>query len=355
MNASIQGIESYLPANVVTNADLAKRFPDWSVDRIAEKTGIEQRHIAAADEYASDLAFEAAQKLFASGVCAPAEIDYILLCTQSPDYALPTTACLLQQRLGIGCHAGALDFNLGCSGYLYGLGMAQGLIGTGQASKVLLLTAETYSKYLGAQDRSSITIFGDGAAATLIAAVPDEALPLRPAYVYGTDGSGADHLIVRGGGSRKTSGAPNTSNAVGEPQSLWMNGPEIFHFTLQVIPACVRSLLEKAGMEISDVDLFVFHQANKYMLDHLRKKLDIPNEKFYVSLASCGNTVSSTIPIALENARQEGRIKQGSKVMLVGFGVGLSWGATVLSWPFLGAAGHTQLSPGKPPLRCCQL
>lgn len=348
MNASIQGIESYLPANVVTNADLAERFPDWSVDRIAEKTGIEQRHIAAADEYASDLAFQAAEKLFASGACSPAEIDYILLCTQSPDYALPTTACLLQQRLGISRHAGALDFNLGCSGYLYGLGMAQGLIGTEQASKVLLLTAETYSKYLGAKDRSSVTIFGDGAAATLIAAVPDDGLSLRPAYVYGTDGSGADHLIVRGGGSRKPSG-------VGEGESLWMNGPEIFHFTLQVIPGCVRSLLEKAGMEVSDVDLFVFHQANKYMLDHLRKKLDIPNEKFYVSLASCGNTVSSTIPIALENACHEGRIEQGSKVMLVGFGVGLSWGATVLSWPFLGATEQAKLSPIKPPLGCRQL
>ena len=342
MKACIQGIESYLPADIVTNADLNRRYPEWSVDRIAQKTGIEQRHIAASDEHASDLAFHAAQKLFASGVCTAAEIDYILLCTQSPDYVLPTTACLLQQRLGIGQNAGALDFNLGCSGYLYGLGIAHGLISTEQARKVLLLTAETYSKYLDPGDRSSVTIFGDGAAATLIVAAPDDGALLRPAYVYGTDGAGADHLIVRGGASRKQESTATLSASGCEP--LWMNGPEIFHFTLRVVPDCVRNLLQKAGMQVADVDLFVFHQANKYMLDHLRKKLEIPEDRFYLSLASCGNTVSSTIPIALESACREGRINAGSKVMLVGFGVGLSWGATLLTWPFLGVTGQATLS-----------
>ncbi len=295
--------------------------------RIAEKTGIEERHIAAPEVCASDLAFEAAQALFARGAISPNEIDYLLLCTQSPDYFLPTTACLLQQRLAIPKSAGALDFNLGCSGYIYGLGLSQGLIATGQASKILLLTAETYSKYLDPGDRSSITIFGD-AAATVVSAEPERDKPARPAYVYGTDGSGAEHLIVRGGASRSSKG---------KTESLWMNGPEIFHFTLRVVPGCVRELLSKTGKQMEEIDLFIFHQANRYMLDHLRKKLAIPPDKFYISFASCGNTVSSTIPIALQHALNEGRLRPGMSVMLVGFGVGLSWGATLLSWPYLTA------------------
>lgn len=325
MNAAILGIESYLPEGVTTNADLAQRFPDWSVDRIAQKTGIAQRHIASADECASDLAYEAARRLFATTGSSPDEIDYVLLCTQSPDFVLPTTACLLQHRLGIPKDAGALDFNLGCSGYIYGLGLAQGLIATGQARRILLLTAETYTKYLDPEDRSCITIFGDGAAATLVGAMPDAGSPHRVVYVYGTDGAGGDHLIVRAGAARQ----PGLG-------TLTMNGPEIFHFTLRAVPDCVQQLLSKSRKRLDDVDLFVFHQANQYMLDHLQKKLRIPGDKFYLSLASCGNTVSSTIPIALASALNDGRLRPGATVMLVGFGVGLSWGATLLSWPHLG-------------------
>jgi 3-oxoacyl-[acyl-carrier-protein] synthase-3 len=340
VKAAILGINSYLPGDPVTNADLASKFPEWSVERIAQKTGIEQRHIASSDECSSDLAREAARNLFASGVCTPGEIDYLLFCTQSPDYFLPTTACLLQQELGIPKGAGALDFNLGCSGYVYGLGLAHGLIKSGQASRVLLLTAETYSKFLRPQDRSCVTIFGDGAAATLIGAVPGDPEAERPVYIYGTDGSGSDHLIVKNGGMRQRCSTSAAGESVSAACSdfLWMNGPEIFTFTLRVVPACIQELLKKAGKRMEDIDLFVFHQANRYMLDHLRAKLRIPEEKFYVSLASCGNTVSSTIPLALQNASDEGRLKAGQQVMLVGFGVGFSWGATLLSWPFLGAS-----------------
>ena len=337
MDTSVTAIEYHLPANVVTNADLMARFPDWSVDRIAHKTGIQQRHIADEGECSSDLAYAAAQKLFASGVSTPSEIDYILLCTQSPDFFLPTTACLLQERLNIPKSAGALDFNLGCSGYVYGLGLAQGLIATGQAERVLLLTAETYSKFLNPEDRSCVTIFGDGAAATLVGANSNANSSFTPAYVYGSNGQGADHLIVRSGGMRTTARALEPQNEAAHPsRCLSMNGPEIFQFTQQTIPECVRALLSKAGKHIGDIDLFVFHQANRYMLDHLRRKLGIPEEKFYLHLAYCGNTVSSTIPIALKNALAEGRLRDGQQVMLVGFGVGLSWGATLLTWPHLG-------------------
>lgn len=337
MNAKILAIASHLPGVPVTNEDLATQFPDWDVDRIAAKTGIQQRHLAAKNECASDLAVLAAEKLFSIGACAASEIDYVLLCTQSPDYFLPTTACLLQNRLNIPKSAGALDFNLGCSGYIYGLGLAQGLVSTGQASRVLFLTAETYSKFIKADDRASVTIFGDGATATLIGGVHTPGNLFKAAYLYGTDGGGAKHLIVRGGGMRdRSSGTASVTPREPAEDFLWMDGPEIFHFALRTVPSCVRNLLEKCGLSMEQVDLFVFHQANRYMLDHLRTRMGIPEAKFFVSLASCGNTVSGTIPIALQDALERGRLKSGETVMLIGFGVGLSWGATLLTWPFLG-------------------
>ncbi|HEY1220180.1 MAG: ketoacyl-ACP synthase III [Bryobacteraceae bacterium] len=341
MQAAVSAIEYFLPAKTISTADLSTEFPEWTAEKIDEKTGIRQRHIAAPGECASDLAVAAARKLFDSGRCRPEQIDYLLLCTQSPDYFLPTTACLVQERLGIPVHTGALDFNLGCSGYIYGLGLAQGLISSGQASSVLLITAETYSKFLNPGDRSVRTIFGDAAAATWLSADPS-ATPLIGPFVYGTDGRGGPNLIVPTGGTRQprtTETAVAVQDGGGNVRSqddLFMNGAEIFNFTLDVVPQTVHSLLQKAGLEASDVNLFVFHQANKFMLEHLRKRLRIPPEKFQMSMSHCGNTVSSTIPIALKHAALEGKLPQGALVMLVGFGVGYSWGATLLRWSGLG-------------------
>jgi 3-oxoacyl-[acyl-carrier-protein] synthase III len=337
MRAAIRAIEYHLPPDVVTTGELAREFPEWPVEKIDEKTGIRERHIAAPDECASDLAVAAAQKLFASGACAPSDVDYILLCTQSPDYFLPTTACLLQHRLGIPTAAGALDFNLGCSGFVYGLGLAQGLIETGQATRVLLITAETYSKFLHPKDKSVRTIFGDAAAATLLVAVDREEPSLGP-YVLGTDGRGADKLIVPTGGVREPRSAKSAvevedeSGNVRTRDNLFMDGPEIFNFTLSVVPKCVSALLSKAGLTLDEVSLFFFHQANAYMLEHLRKRLKIPPERFPVTMGHCGNTVSSTIPIAMKHALDGGRIRPGDRLMLVGFGVGYSWGAVLVRW-----------------------
>lgn len=341
MEASIQAIEYYLPEKVISNQDLATEFPEWPVEKIQGKTGIVERHVAAANECASDLAAAAARKLFDSGVCAPGEIDYLLLCTQSPDYFLPTTACLLQDRLGIPHRAGALDFNLGCSGFVYGLGLVQGLIRTEQASKVLLITAETYTKFIHPRDRGVRTLFGDAAAATLLTSVPGRG-DLHSSYVFGTDGSGAKNLIVPAGGLRQRCSLETAEAHIDgngswrSADNLFMEGAEIFNFTLRAIPECVGELLTRSGKSLDDVDLFVFHQANQYMLDHLRGKLKIPREKLFLWLTSCGNTVSSTIPIALKHAVAEGRLGRGQTVMLVGFGVGYSWGATLLEWPMLG-------------------
>jgi 3-oxoacyl-[acyl-carrier-protein] synthase-3 len=337
MHSTIAAIEYHLPEKTVTTADLAAQFPEWSVEKIDQKTGIRDRHIAAEGECSSDLAVQAARKLFDSGACSPGDIDFVLLCTQSPDYFLPTTACLVQDRVGIPTTAGALDFNLGCSGFIYGLGLAEGLISTGQASRILLLTAETYSKFLNPLDRSVRTIFGDAAAATLVTGHSSATPPIGP-FVYGTDGSGGSNLIVPTGGMRcprtaesGVEGADNAGN-VRSRDNLYMDGGEIFTFTIGAVPKAVDSLLQKSGMKLEDIDLFVFHQANRYMLEHLRKRMKIPTEKFQLTMDHCGNTVSSTIPIALKHAAAEGRLVEGSRVMLVGFGVGYSWGASLLRW-----------------------
>jgi 3-oxoacyl-[acyl-carrier-protein] synthase-3 len=352
MRAAIRAIEYHLPQQVLTNELLSTMFSQWSVEKIEKKTGIARRHIAAADECASDLAYAAALKLFASGACRAEEIDFILLCTQSPDYLLPTTACILQDKLGIPQTAGALDFNLGCSGFVYGLGLAKGLIETGQARNVLLLTAETYSKYIHDTDRSVRTLFGDAAAATLVSITSEsetrlvnDALvenyesdsSLIGPFVYGTDGQGAENLIVSTGGGRNQrsvngSGSIEIKSNGRTADNLYMNGPDVFNFTLRVVPPAVKQVLEHAGLTIDDVDLVVFHQANSYVLEHLRKKTEIPADKFWVSMQDYGNTVSSTIPIALKNAADAGKVRPGDLVLLVGFGVGYSWGATLVRW-----------------------
>ena len=281
--AAIAAIEYHLPEGMLTTRQLAEEFPEWSIEKIDAMTGIERRHVAAPGECASDLAVAAARRLFDSGVCSPGQVDYLLLCTQCPDYPIPSTACLLQERLGIPSSAGALDFSIGSSGYVYGLGLAQGIIETGQAESVLLITADTYSRYVNRRDRSVRPVFGDAASATLLRGVDREAPALGP-YVYGTDGKGAPHLMVPAGGMREprtpetareeTDGNGNVRNR----ENLFMDGSEIFTFTLREIPPMVAELIRRAGLDIDDVDLFVFHQANRYMLEHLRKKMRLPAE-----------------------------------------------------------------------------
>jgi 3-oxoacyl-[acyl-carrier-protein] synthase-3 len=324
--AVIRAIAHHLPEQRLTNSQLASQFSEWGAEKIAEKTGIQTRHIAAMGELSSDLAAAAAKKLLATGVVRAEDIDFVLLCTQTPDFALPTTACLLQHRLGIPTTAGALDFNLGCSGYIYGLSLAKGLIETCQANRVLLLTAETYSKLLDPADKTVRTIFGDAGVATLVIADPNIEHECIGPFAFGTNGEGGPNLVCHHGGFR---GA--TAEATGR-DALWMNGPEIFNFTLKVVPDVVQRLLAKARLNQGDVDLFVFHQANRYMLEHLRKKLGVCSEKFVVAMEHSGNTVSCTIPIALRQAQSAGQLRPGARVMLVGFGVGYSWGAVMLRW-----------------------
>ena len=316
----ISEIETYFPEKKVTNEDLQKEFPEWRPEKIFNKVGVKQRYTASAEETVLELAVKASEKLLKK--TDKNEIDFILFCTQSPDYHLPTTACILQDRLGLRKNIGALDFNLGCSGFVYGLSIAKGLIATGVAQNILLVTAETYTKYLRKSDKSNRTIFGDGAAATLIQ--KDETKE-NFQFILGTDGSGYDNLIVRNGGGRNRI---NKEDEVGN--CLYMNGQNIFIFTIEKIPALVKEILEKNNLTKNNVDYYIFHQANAHILRRQREILDIPEEKFYINLEKYGNTVSSTIPIALKDALETGKVKRGQKIMLIGFGVGLSWGATIV-------------------------
>jgi 3-oxoacyl-[acyl-carrier-protein] synthase-3 len=337
VSAVIKAIAYHLPERVLTNEELARDYPEWTADRIEAKLGIVSRHIAAAGECASDLGVKAAEKLFASGVIQPTELDFLLFCTQAPDYFLPSSACLMQDRLGLPTTAGALDFNLGCSGFIYGLSLAKGLIETGQARNLLLVTADTYSKYIHIQDKSVRTLFGDGAAATLIQEIAcDAAAGSIGPFSLGTDGRGGRNLMVEVGAFRKPNPTkPPVVDEHGTPLSeacLYMNGGEILNFTLMVVPEVIDQVLTKAGLTANGIDLWVFHQANTYILEILRRKCGIPKEKFFVSMREVGNTVSSTIPIALKHAELAGSLRPGMTVMLVGFGVGYSWGAAVIRW-----------------------
>ncbi|UQB67775.1 3-oxoacyl-ACP synthase III family protein [Epilithonimonas zeae] len=315
---NLAAIEYYLPENTLTNADLEKEFPEWDAAKINAKIGIDTRHIAKENETSLDLAFEACQKLFQS--YDKNKIDFILFCTQSPDYFLPTTACILQDKLELRKSIGALDFNLGCSGFVYGLALAKGLISIGIANNVLLVTAETYSKFLDKEDKSNRSIFGDAAAVTIVEKDDSKA---NFQFSLGTDGSGFQNLIVQNGASRFSKS---------ENVTLFMNGPEIFNFTIENIPGLVQDTLAKNNLAMEDIDLFVFHQANTYMLNYLRKKCKIPEDKFFIDMKDYGNTVSATIPIAMKSAIDQGKIKSGSKVLMAGFGVGYSWGAGIIEF-----------------------
>lgn len=323
MGATIKAIEYFFPKNKISNTDLSIKFPDYDFEKFENKVGIKNRYWVDENETALDLAVKACEKLFQK--IEKESIDYILYCTQSPEYFLPTTACILQDKLNLKRGIGALDFNLGCSGYTYGVSLAKGLINSNQAKNILLVTAETYSKYLHPKDRSNRAIFGDAATATLISFTEEENIG---GFLFGTDGSGYDKLIVKNGCSRfnfddQAEEINYGTNNVYTDNNLYMNGPEVFNFTNEVIPDFTKEILEKNNIESTNINQFVFHQANAFMLNFMRKRLKIAPDNFYVDLNDGGNTVSCTIPIALKNYSQT--ISKEENIVIVGFGVGLSW------------------------------
>ncbi|RXQ93862.1 ketoacyl-ACP synthase III [Ancylomarina salipaludis] len=333
MEAYIKGISYYLPEKMVTNEDLISQFPEWSVEKITKKLGINERHVASDDETASDMAVNAAEKLIEEYKIDKSSIDYIIFVTQSPDYILPTTACLIQDRLGLPTSIGAIDVNLGCSGFIYGLSLAKGLVLGGMSNNVLLLTSETYSKHIHPKDKGNRTIFGDAAAATLIST--DGFAEIKN-FSFSTDGKGADNLIVKTGGFRMPKPLDDlTFDEYGNPKSsdyLFMDGSAILTYTLDYLPPIISDNLLKNNLEKEDIDLFVFHQANKYLLELLRKKMRIQKDKYYLYCEKVGNTVSSTIPIALKEAILDETLANKSNVLLAAPGLGYSTGAAVLDF-----------------------
>jgi len=321
-SAAIGPIAIEFPARVEDNAMLQEEFPRWDMEAIEQRTGIACRYIAEEEECASDLAVRAAERLFRDHDIDPASIDFLLLCTQTPDYPLPTTACIVQNRLGLRTTCGALDFNLGCSGFVYGLSLAHGLIHAGSAKRVLLITAETYSKYIDRTDRSLRTIFGDAAAATLIDASD---VPSLASFKFGTDGTGANTLIVNEGGARPSDDAIQPRHRHRWPSQMYMDGPALIAYASETLPPLMNEVLDDAKLTRADVDLFLFHQATRKLLHHLRDLTGLEDERMPIEMAHCGNTVSSTVPILIQTLRDQGRIKEGMQNMLIGFGVGLSW------------------------------
>ncbi len=322
----------YLPAGSLSNDDIRSEFPEWDIDKIARKTGVFNRHIAAEDEFASDMAVTVANQLFREYGIDPDTIDFIIVCNQNPDYIFPATACLVQDRLGLKKSTGAFDINLGCSGYVYGLSVAKALVTSGIARKLLFITAEVLSKVIGKTDKSNRTIIGDGATANIISLDP-VGYEIGQ-FVFGTDGSGAEHIMLKEGGMRykqitDTVIEDEYGNKRKESE-LYMNGREVFSFVLSTVPGLIADTLGKNGVAPADISYYVFHQANKYMLDHLRMKMGVAPEQFVVLLENCGNTSSCSVPVAFKKLADQQLIPSGTRLALAGFGVGLSWAATVI-------------------------
>lgn len=321
MKSFIKAISKYIPSKKISNQEISEQFPEWDSDKILNKIGIQSRNITSEDEYTSDIAVNAINNLFEEHKIDKNSIDFLIICTQSPDYFLPTTACIVQDKVGLKTSCGAIDINQGCSGYIYGLSLANALVASGTSKNVLLVTAETYSKHIHQSDKGNMSLFGDASTATLIS---DEGEFEIGKFSLGTDGSGAENLIIKNGASKyqKTEDKNDMNNY------LYMNGSEIFDFTSKSVPSLVDDNLLKNKIFKDEIDTFIFHQANTFMLNFLRKKISIPTEKFVIDMLNYGNTVSSTIPLALKNSITSKRDMQN--IMLVGFGVGYSWGAVCL-------------------------
>jgi 3-oxoacyl-[acyl-carrier-protein] synthase-3 len=330
MQAFIKAISVYLPETIMTNEHLAEMYPDWKTLKKSSKlTGVYSRHKVSENESTSDIAIGAAKQLFEEHQIDKGIIDFVLLCTQSEDYFLPATACIIQDKLGLSTSCGALDVKLGCSGYVYGLSLAKGLIAGGIARNVLLLTGDTVSKLANMIDRANMALFGDAASATLVST---DGFAEIGNFSLGTDGSGAENLIIKTGAFRHLAPANDLHfDEMGNPISsdyFYMNGTEVFNFTVDWVPKLVEDTLAKNNMSMSDIHLFVFHQANKFILDTLREMIGIDEDKFYYYLSEIGNTSVSSVAIALYHAQKDNLVS--GNILLAGYGVGYSWSGCVL-------------------------
>lgn len=324
-SVGIVGTGSYVPEKVLTNADLEKMV-DTNNEWIVSRTGIKERHIVAPETPVSELCYQAALKALEDAKVAPEDVDLIIVPTVTADYIFPSTAGLVANRLGAK-NAAAFDLSAGCTGFLYGITTAAQFVATGMYRTALVIGAETLSKIINWEDRSTCILFGDGAGAAVLQ-------PVEEGYGFlgfelGADGSGGHLLTCLGGGSRNPASIESVQNKL---HTIRMAGSEVFKFAVRIMGEASFNVLEKAGLQKEDIDLFVPHQANVRIIDSAVKRLGIDPEKVVVNLDRYGNTSSASIPLALDEASRGGRLKYGDNLLMVGFGAGLSWGATVLKW-----------------------
>lgn len=331
MGVIIKDVAYALPGKVVTNADFEKAYSDWNMDLIAGKTGVYERHIAGDDETALTFAKRACDKLFAME--DKNQVDAILFCTQSPDHIMPPNSYLMHQYLGLKNGVIAFDFNQACSGFVYGLMIARALILAGNSKNVLLLTGDTYSKYIHPRDRSTRVLFGDGTAATLISKTEEDKGIVD--LVMDSEGSKYNQFYIPAGGclvprSEKTSvESTDRSGNVNDENHIHMNGFGVLSFFQSTVPKQVKELLQRNNLQVEQVDQFILHQASGLAINAVAQMLRLPKEKVFSNIAKIGNTVSASIPIALKDALDAGLVKPGSTVVFSGFGVGLSWGSVL--------------------------
>ncbi len=338
MKSYIRAITSYLPDKVVTNDDLDKMHPDWNIHDLAKVTGVKQRHVASKNDLASDYALIVANQLFEESGISPKEIDFVLLNTYSPDYISPNTACFLQDELGVPTHAGAIDFNVGCTGFVYGLSIANGLVASGTCKNILFITSDVTTKYLHPGDKSTWTLFGDGAAACIVSAQTNDNLGQIKSFVLGTNGRGYENIIIKNGGARyplRDLNTPDFTDNYGNTVNdncIKMNGSGVFLFSIKTAPKMVNELLHKENLLPEHINRVVFHQASKYILQNIAKKTGFRDDQYRLDLETIGNTVASSVPIALHHDIQDGKIKPGDLLLLASFGVGFSWAGAIIKW-----------------------
>jgi len=334
MSVIVKSIEYYLPENIVTNEDLQKENPDWNLEKVAEKSGVYQRHISGESETAYDLSVKACDKLFRSN--DKNEINGIIYCTQSPDYIMPANSFLLHKYLGLKENIFAFDFNHACTGYIYCLAMANAFIKSGMAKEILLINADTYSKYINSKDRSTRVLFGDGAAATIV-----KKSNTRRGIIdveLGSSGSSYNKFWIPAGGLRLPQSDStsveyqNDNGNIRTQNDIEMDGFGVWSFINSVVPKQIKELLMRNNVEIKDVDQFIFHQASKMTLESIMRLLHINKDQAIINMQNIGNTVSASIPIALKDAVVQNKIDRGSTMILSGFGVGLSYGSILVEY-----------------------
>jgi 3-oxoacyl-[acyl-carrier-protein] synthase III len=321
---TITGLGCYVPERVMTNHELAQMV-DTSDEWIMERTGIRERRVAAPEEAMSDLALPAAERALRQAGIQPAEIDLIIVATVTADMAFPSTGALVADALGAD-DAAAYDLSAGCTGFMYALAQAYGMMGAGLSDRALVIGGDVLSKIVNWSDRSTCVLFGDGAGAVVLERNSGRGFL---GFELGADGGGGVHLNMPAGGSRRPASAETIAQ---ELHFAHMNGPEVYKFATRVLVSSAEKLLERCGVSIQDVDVYVPHQANVRIIEHAARKLGIPEDRVVVNVDRYGNTSSGSIPLALADAEADGRLRDGALVLMTGMGAGLTWGSALMEW-----------------------